>query len=238
MRSNSAHVVLSNRRGPATLAVLVAELGPRARAATPVEAAAASELVVVTIPLPAYRTVPVEPLRGKTVIDTNNYYPAFQGGAIDELEAGTTTISELLQTHLPASHVVRAFSNIGSTHLAKLARPSGAPDRSALALAGDDAHATQQVTAFLDTIGYDAVDAGILAEGWRFEQDTPAYSDPYFSEGHSTTAALQGGDPGPGQQVTADTLRHEDLADAGIWPQKCSGLQELFRGSEAVRVDH
>ena len=63
-------VVLSNRRGPDTLADLVAELGPKARAATPPEAAEAGDIVVVTIPLKAYQQVPVEPLRGKPVIDT------------------------------------------------------------------------------------------------------------------------------------------------------------------------
>src|SRR5215212_11593212 len=67
-------VVLSNSRGPETLADLVNRLGPRARAATPAEAAAAGDIVVVTVPLKAYRDVPAEPLAGKVVIDTNNYY--------------------------------------------------------------------------------------------------------------------------------------------------------------------
>src|SRR3954452_8127752 len=83
-------VVLSNSRGPDTLADLVAELGPRARAATPAEAAAAGDLVVVTVPLKAYREVPVEPLRGKVVIDTNNYYPQ-RDGQIPELDDESTT---------------------------------------------------------------------------------------------------------------------------------------------------
>src|SRR5688500_15428880 len=104
-------VVLSNSRGPETLADLVAELGDRARAATAAEAAEAGDIVVVTIPLKAYREVPVEPLRGKTVIDTNNYYPD-RDGHIAELDDESTTTSELLQAHLPGSHVVKAFNNI------------------------------------------------------------------------------------------------------------------------------
>src|SRR5690349_24304051 len=72
-------VVLSNSRGPETLADLVSELGPRARAATAAEAAAAGDIVVVTVPLKAYREVPVEALRGKVVIDTNNSYPQRDG---------------------------------------------------------------------------------------------------------------------------------------------------------------
>src|ERR1700752_688870 len=65
-------VVISNSRGPETLSDLVAELGPNARAAEPVEAAEAGDIVVVTIRLKHYRSVPVGPLAGKIVIDTNN----------------------------------------------------------------------------------------------------------------------------------------------------------------------
>src|SRR5687768_8249564 len=64
------NVVITNSRGPETLSGLVAELGPNARAATPVEAAHAGDIVVVTVPLKNYRDVPVEPLAGKIVIDT------------------------------------------------------------------------------------------------------------------------------------------------------------------------
>src|SRR5678809_1448393 len=71
--TNGYHVVISNSRGPETLTALVDELGPNARAATAVDAATAGDIVVVTVPLKNYRQVPVEPLAGKIVIDTNNY---------------------------------------------------------------------------------------------------------------------------------------------------------------------
>ncbi|WP_214107676.1 NADPH-dependent F420 reductase [Acrocarpospora catenulata] len=175
-------VVLSNSRGPETLRGLVEELGPRARAATPAEAAEAGDLVVVTIPLGAYRSVPVEPLAGKIVIDTNNYYPE-RDGHIAELDEESTTTSELLQAHLPKSQVVKGFNNIFFKHLLSLARPAGSPDRSALPIAGDDAGAKQAVTTFLDALGYDTVDAGPLAEGWRFQRDTTAYASLYAGPG-------------------------------------------------------
>ncbi len=72
-------VVISNSREPESLATLVAELGPNARAATAIEAAKAGDIVVVTLPLKNYRQVPVEPLAGKIVIDTNNYDPQRDG---------------------------------------------------------------------------------------------------------------------------------------------------------------
>ncbi|WP_434744044.1 NADPH-dependent F420 reductase [Micromonospora sp. SH-82] len=171
-------VVLSNSRGPETLADLVAELGPRTRAGTPAEAAAAGEIVVVTVPLHAYRQVPVEELAGKVVVDTNNYYPE-RDGRIAELDDESTTTSELLQAHLPTSSVVKGFNNIYFEHLLALARPAGAADRSVLAVAGDDPAAKATVTAFFDSIGYDTLDAGPLAEGWRFQRDTTAYASLY-----------------------------------------------------------
>jgi predicted dinucleotide-binding enzyme len=174
-------VVLSNSRGPDTLADLVAELGPRARAATAQEAAEAGDVVVVTIPLRNYEQVPVEPLQGKLVIDTMNYYPQ-RDGHIAALDEETTTTSELLQSHLPQSHVVKAFNNIFFQHLAALARPHGAPDRSALAIAGDDDAAKARVRDLLDAIGYDTVDLGPLSQSWRTQRDTAAYGVMYAAD--------------------------------------------------------
>src|SRR5262249_23694773 len=105
------NVVLSNSRGPETLSALVAELGPLARAATSAEAARAADIAVGTVPLKQYRQVPVEPLGGKIVIDTNNYYPQ-RDGHIAELDNESTTTSELLQAHLPTSKVVKGFNHI------------------------------------------------------------------------------------------------------------------------------
>ena len=167
-------VVLSNSRGPETLADLVSELGPQARAATSTEAATAADLAVVTIPLGAIKDVPVEPLVGKTVIDTNNYYFE-RDGRIAALDEESTTVSEMLQQHLPASHVVKAFNHISSDHIAEHATPVGSDDRRALAIAGDDDAAKSTVAAFIDSVGFDVVDLGALSEGWRTERDKPAY---------------------------------------------------------------
>jgi predicted dinucleotide-binding enzyme len=167
-------VVISNSRGPETLAELVNELGPNARAATPLEAARAGDIVVVTIPLKSYRSVPVEPLAGKVVIDTNNYYPE-RDGHIPELDTESTTTSELLQSHLPKSKVVKAFNHIYAAQLTTDGRPPGTPNRRALVIAGDDPAAKAVVTKLLDEFGFDTVDAGPLKEGWRIQRDTPGY---------------------------------------------------------------
>ena len=167
-------VVLSNSRGPETLAGLVTEFGPRARATTSTEAAEAGDIVVVTIPLKAIAHVPVEPLAGKVVIDTNNYYPE-RDGHVPSLDDESTTTSELLQRHLPASKVVKAFNHILAAQINTDGTPAGTPNRRALAIAGDDAAAKATVTDLLDQFGFDTVDAGPLAEGWRIQRDTPGY---------------------------------------------------------------
>jgi predicted dinucleotide-binding enzyme len=172
------HVVLSNSRGPETLNDLVAELGPLASAGTTEQAAEAGDIVVVSIPLKAYLDVPVAPLAGKTVIDTNNYYPE-RDGHLKQLDNKDLTTSGLLQEHLKGAHVVKVFNNIFFRHLASLTRPQQAQDRTALPISGDDEKAKAQVTEFLDSIGYDAVDVGSLAESWRHEPGTPCYGPPY-----------------------------------------------------------
>ncbi|MGW7680605.1 NADPH-dependent F420 reductase [Kribbella sp. NPDC054772] len=172
------HVLLSNSRGPETLEDTVAELGPRASAATSTEAAAAGDLVVVTVPVKAFPDVPAAPLAGKTVIDTCNYGTE-RDGHIPELDSLSLTSSELLQRYIPGAMVVKAFNNIFFKHLLSLGRAEGAGDRSYLPIAGDSARAKSAVTEFIDSIGYGVVDAGSLADGWRQATGTPVWATPY-----------------------------------------------------------
>ena len=167
-------IVLSNSRGPESLSALVAELGPKARAGTVLDAAKAGDIVVVTIPLKNYQAVPIGPLAGKIVIDTNNYYPQ-RDGHIAELDNESTTTSELLQAHLPTSKVVKAFNHIYAAELTTDRRPAGTKNRRALVIAGDDSSAKDTVTRLLDAFGFDTVDVGPLQEGWRIQRDTPGY---------------------------------------------------------------
>jgi len=172
--TSSYNIVISNSRGPETLSGLVAELGPNARAATVLEAAQSGDIVVVTIPLKNIRAVPVEPLAGKIVIDTNKYYPE-RDGHIPELDHESTTTSELLQAHLPTAKVVKAFNHIYAAALTTDGQPAGTKNRRALVIAGDDPGAKATVTRLLDQFGFDTVDAGPLKEGWRIQRGTPGY---------------------------------------------------------------
>jgi len=172
--ANGYDVVIANSRGPETLGDLVAELGPKARAATPVEAGEAGDVVVVTVPLHALSQVPVEPLAGKIVLDTNNYYFE-RDGHIDALDAGETTTSQMLQEHLPSSKVVKAFNHIRSGEITTDGMPAGTENRRALAISSDSDDAAAFATRFYDEIGFDTVNVGPLSESWRVERDRPAY---------------------------------------------------------------
>lgn len=168
-------VMLSNSRGPQTLFSL--RYGVGCEIGTVEEAAAFGEIVVIAIPLAAYRAVPVEPLAGKVVIDTDNYYPD-RDGMIAELDKHETTTSELLARHLPAARIVKAFNAIPMNDLERDGRPADSSARRALPIAGDDAEGKAIAAALYEDFGFDVVDAGPLSEGWRFERGMPAYCVP------------------------------------------------------------
>jgi 8-hydroxy-5-deazaflavin:NADPH oxidoreductase len=196
-------VVIANSRGPQSLTDLVAELGPRADAGTVEQAAGAGEVVLLTIPLAAYSSLPDGLLRGRTVLDTGNYYP-HRDGRIAELDADEATTTEWAQRLLPDALLVKAFNNILAHHIPLLARPAGAPDRSALPIAGKDRDAKARATELIGRLGFDTVDAGTLDESWRFEPEAGAYTRIYCADpGVPDDRILQA----PAAPLPADQLR-------------------------------
>ncbi len=168
-------VALSNSRGPDSLAALVQELGPRARA-LPVEAAARfGEVVLLAVPWHRPEALPpAESVRGKIVIDAMNPYQP--GGGLYDL--GDTTSSEETAKHLPGARLVKAFNSIWYKHLAEngdVHLPTG--QRHAIYVAGDDAEAKAVVRDLIAAIGFDPVDTGSLREGGKKQQpESPVYN--------------------------------------------------------------
>ena len=151
------HVVISNSRGPETLTGLEAELGPRVRAAPAAEAAAACDFAVVTVPLRSIGDLPVQPLEGKVVIDTNNYYWE-RDGRFPELDSGQATTSGLLQKHLPTSKVAKAVDHIMARDSRQMTGHPAQTERCcALATASDYPEAAELVTGLYDEFGFDTV---------------------------------------------------------------------------------
>jgi predicted dinucleotide-binding enzyme len=170
-------VMLSNTRGPESLADVEEALGQDAHAGTVSDAAAYGEVVFVAIPVAAMYELPAAELNGKIVVDANNYYPP-RDGPIPELDDGSVGSSELLARHLPGCSVVKAFNTIYYERIAHEAKPPGSAERLAIPLAGDDAAAKQVVASLIDDMGFDPVDAGSLADGRNQQPGTPVYNLP------------------------------------------------------------
>lgn len=168
------HVVLANSRGPETLADVVAQLGPAARAATAAEAAAAGDFVVIAVPLKLVNDMPVDALAGKVVIDTNNYMP-WRDGNYAIVDSGEKTEHELRQEQLPASKVVKAFTHIQAPRILTWGKTAGAPDRLALTASSDFPEAVAIVARLYDQFGFDTVDNSPLRESWRTRPGQPAW---------------------------------------------------------------
>ncbi len=167
-------VMLSNSKGPETIRRIGQQIGCEVGIVDDV--AAFGDMIVAAIHLQMSPAIPAAPLAGKIVLNPQNYFPHF--GPVPALDSGEMTTAEVLARHLPGSRVVKALNSILVEDVVPGARPSGAQDRRALPMAGDDADAKATVAAFLDQIGYDSVDVGALADGWRFERRRPVYCIP------------------------------------------------------------
>lgn len=168
-------VSIANSRGPSSLMAIAAETG--ARAVTIAEAALAPDLIVLAIPQKSVADLPAnlfaQTPRDTPVVDTGNYYPELRDERVAEIDAGLSE-SEWVARQIKRS-VVKAFNNIGADSLRNGGKPAGTPKRIALSVAGDQPAAKQLVLQLVEALGFDALDAGPLAESWRQQPGTPAY---------------------------------------------------------------
>lgn len=182
-RAAGHDVAVANSRGPETLQDLAGETG--AHAVTVREAARGRDVVVVTIPQKNIPDLPKDLFDGVpadvVVIDTGNYYPRQRDGRIDAIENGMPE-SEWVSQQI-GRPVIKAFNNIYAQHLLENGKPKGTPGRIALPIAGDDPKAKAVVMHLIDEIGFDAVDAGALAESWRQQPNSPVYTHDFDAEG-------------------------------------------------------
>jgi predicted dinucleotide-binding enzyme len=169
-------VTVANSRGPGTLLALAESTG--ATAATAEDAVRGAELVAIAVPVKAVPSLP--DLHGKLVIDANNYYPA-RDGQIAAIDGGMTSARWIAEQ--TGASVVKAFNTILAAHIVEKGLPAGTPGRIALPVAGDDPRAKRTVMELIESLGFDAVDAGGLDDSWRQEPNTPVYGTDLDAEG-------------------------------------------------------
>jgi 8-hydroxy-5-deazaflavin:NADPH oxidoreductase len=161
-------VAVSNSRGPESLAALVKEIGPKARAMTVDDAAKWADVVLLAVPWRSAEGLPDPALvKGKIVIDAMNPYA--RDGAVMDL--GASSSSEETAKRLPDARLVKAFNTIWFKHLGTNGRTDlPMDDRHAIFVAGDDEDAKRIVSGLIADIGFGAVDTGSLAKGGRRQQ--------------------------------------------------------------------
>lgn len=182
LRELGHDVKVSNSRAPETLAELANETG--ATAVWAKDAAADADLVIVSIPqknVPDLADGIVDARKpGAPVIETNNYYPQQRDGEIAAIEDGQPESAWVAEQIGAPVHKV--FNGIFWKHLLERGKPSDAPERIALPIAGEDGPGRALVHDLVDQLGFDPVDAGPISESWRQQPGTPVYGKDFTAE--------------------------------------------------------
>lgn len=133
-----------------------------------------SDIIVLALPLSKYRSLPSEALADKLVIDAMNHWWEVDGSRDDLIDPALSS-SQAVQRLLDKSRVVKAFNHMGYHDLHDETKPSGAPGRKAIAIAGDDENDVATVASLVDRLGFDPVVIGDLSSGVKLEPGQPAF---------------------------------------------------------------
>jgi hypothetical protein len=172
-------VAISGSEAADRIELIVDVLAPGAHAVTTDEVVRHAELIILAVPMHRFRTIPHDLFAGKILVDAMNYWAEIDG-VDQELATAPKGTSVVVQEQFPSSRVVKSLNHLGYFKFEQGRRPRGAPDRLAMALAGNDPTAVAAVMRLIDRLGFDAVDAGSLDSGVALQP-----SGPVFGKGHS-----------------------------------------------------
>jgi predicted dinucleotide-binding enzyme len=174
-------VAISGSGSAERIGLIVEVLAPGARALTTEEVVRQADLIVLAIPLHRYRELRRDLFAGKILIDAMNYWDEIDGvdGPFATAPAGT---SVLVQEWFPSATVVKSLNHLGYFKFEKSRRPHGTPGRIAIAAAGSDRSAVEDVLQLIDSLGFDAVDGGSLESGLALQPGGPIFGAGYSAE--------------------------------------------------------
>jgi 8-hydroxy-5-deazaflavin:NADPH oxidoreductase len=186
------HVTVSFSREEAKLRQLADEIG--AQVATPDAAAAASEVVVLSVP---WGVIPAAleqtgSLAGKVVIDTTNQFGS------GPMPAAGQTAASFNASRLPGARYTKSFNTLTSAFQAQVAHRQ---PRVVQWLCGDDQQAKAIVSGLIADCGYEPVDLGgttgcAVIEAPR--RSGAVYGEEYrLPEARAVVDAVQAGRPIP-----------------------------------------
>jgi len=159
-------VLLSNSRGPETLATLVGELGSGAAAGTAQEASE-QELVFLAVKWWNVQAAlfSVTNWKGRILVDTTNRIASLQPLMQGDISGRTS--SEIVADLVPGATVIKAFNTVPMSWISDF---SPSKRKTALFVSGDDARAKKTVSDLIDEMGFYSLDLGSLAQGGRLQQ--------------------------------------------------------------------
>jgi 8-hydroxy-5-deazaflavin:NADPH oxidoreductase len=185
-------VSIAGSGSPDDIALLVQVLAPGATARTSLETVTGSDIVVLSIPSPKYRTLDAALLAGRIVIDAMNYWPDTDGVVADF--EGDASSSEVIAGHLKGTRLVKTLNHIGYHDLETDGIAAGAASRRALAVVSDDVDAARTVAGLIETFGYDPVIASPLRAGAALQPGTVIFSGPLTANQVAAALIAEGAD--------------------------------------------
>jgi hypothetical protein len=167
-------VAISGSGAVERIELIVEVLAPGAHPATTNDVVRHAELIVLAVPMHRFRDLPSDLFDGKILVDAMNYWEEIDGSDEDLATAPTGT-SVVVQEHFPSARLVKSLNHLGYFKFDQARRPRGAPDRVAMAAAGNDPDAVAAALRLIDRLGFDAVNAGPLDGGVALQSGGPVF---------------------------------------------------------------
>ncbi|MGH7043966.1 MAG: NADPH-dependent F420 reductase [Acetobacteraceae bacterium] len=171
---NAGHeIIVSNSRGPETLAGLVADLGPGATAGTKKQAAGSDVVILATNWVDMPEALKDIDWHGRILVDATNAHMDAKPDIT--LEGVTRSIaalkgrnsSEMVAELAVGARLVKSISNMPMAWIQDF---SSHKPKTVIFISGDDGEAKKIMIDLIDSIGFVAIDLGSLAEGGPMHQ--------------------------------------------------------------------